>query len=62
MSMYLLSVEGICEEIPEGTVTISVYAGICKDHSRAGECYFGWNSYTHLMISESFIEREILEY
>ena len=55
-------VDGICEGIGAGTVTLNLNAGICKGFSQAGECYFGWNSWVHLMVSETFVEREILQY
>ena len=59
---FFIAVEGICEGISSGTVTLSLAAGKCKGYSRAGECYWGWNSYVHLMISESFVEREIIQF
>ena len=52
-------VDGICEDISAGTTSLQVWAGICRHHSKVGECYFGWNSYVHLMVSETFVEREI---
>lgn len=58
--MMLVVVEGICEGIPAGTVTLAIYAGICSENSVAGDCWFGWNSYPQILVSESYVEREII--
>ena len=55
-------VEGTCQKISRGTVTIEVSAGICKGHSKVGDCMFGWNSWTHVMISETYTETIIQDY
>ena len=55
-----ISVDGICEEIPAGTVTITVSAGLCKGQTIAGESYLGWNSWLNVLAAETFVDREIL--
>ena len=61
MKLHVL-VEGICDGIPAGDVTITIWAGKCKGISVVGDCYFGWNSYQHMLISETFVEREIMQF
>ena len=60
--MHLLLVEGICDGIPAGDVTITIWAGKCKGFGQIGHCHFGWNSYLHMLISETFVEREIMQF
>ena len=60
--MNLSLVEGVCDGIPAGDVTITIWAGKCKGISVVGDCYFGWNSYQHMLISETFVEREIMQF
>ena len=55
-------VEGVCEGIHAGTVNLNLASGKCKGYSRTGECYWGWNSYVHLIISESYVQREIIQF
>lgn len=56
------SVDGICEGIPAGTVTLNLYAGTCRGHTSAGEVYYGWRSSTHLMIAETFVNRQVIKF
>ena len=56
------SVEGICEGIPAGNVTVTIWAGKCKGFDKIGDCSFGWNSYQHMLISETYVDREIIPF
>ena len=62
MHSIVILVEGICEGIPAGDVTITIWAGKCKGFNQKGNCHFGWGSYQHMLISETFVEREIIEF
>ena len=60
--IVLIAVEGTCDDLGSGDIDITIWAGICQGHSKKGKCFFGWNSYQHMLISETFAEREIIEY
>lgn len=53
-------VEGTCDGVSAGTVSLTVNKGICKGLTVAGDCMFGWNSYVSLMVSETFHDRTII--
>ena len=55
-------VEGICDGIPAGDVTITIWAGKCKGYSNVGDCYFGLTESQQMLISETFVEREIISF
>ena len=57
-----IAVEGTCSGLPAGSISVQIYAGICYGESKVGDCHFGWNSYTHAMVSETFMEREVIEF
>lgn len=53
-------VEGTCNGVSAGAVDVKINAGACHGESTIGECYFGWISYLHISISETFIPREVI--
>ena len=55
-------VEGICEGIPAGYVQVMIRAGVCKNTPQPGDCLFGWYSDAHFMISETYVDREIIDF
>ena len=61
-SHFSISVEGTCSRLPAGVIYIDINVGKCYGEANYGECYFGWNSYTHIMVSETFMEREIVQF
>ena len=61
-SLFWFIVEGTCSDLPAGPIDIEIYAGKCYGETKLGECYFGWNGDTHIMVSETFMEREIIEF
>ena len=54
--MYIV-VEGTCDGIPAGDVTLTVWVGKCRGMSTVGDCHFEWSSYNHMLISETFVDR-----
>lgn len=56
-SSFYFTVEGTCEDIPAGTVLLSVNAGVCYGETQTGACWFGWRSYVSLMVSETFVDQ-----
>lgn len=44
-----------------GDVIITIWAGKCRDMTIQGSCHFGWKSYQHMLISETYAEREIVD-
>ena len=56
--LKMFAVEGTCEELKSGEVTIKIVVREWGD--KASNCIFGWYSYQHMMISETFAEREKL--
>ena len=50
-------VEGTCDGIPAGDVTLTVWFGKCIGFNTMGNCYFGWGGSQHILISETFVER-----
>lgn len=53
------TVEGICQGIPAGNVTITVNNGVCEGSPIRHGCYLGWQGALQIFMAESFIERTI---
>ena len=52
------AVEGTCEGLSSGEITITI---VVENWGNAASiCSFGWYSHQHMMISETFAERENL--
>lgn len=60
--MLCIIVDGVCEGIDAGLVTVKLLGGRCKLYSNIGSCWFGWHNSIHLMISEVFVDRQIINF
>ena len=44
-------IEGLCENIPSGSITVAVHVGNCKGY-RSSDRNSGWNSVSRIIIEE----------
>lgn len=57
--LIVFVVEGTCSHQPAGRISVNIFAGKCKRETKVGDCYFGYMSYAHAMVSEMYIARDI---
>ena len=54
--------DGDCDGIDSGPVSISLHAGRCPGYSADGQCSFGWQQSVQLMVSETFMDRDVVQF
>lgn len=62
MSVILFSflVDGVCDGISPGNVLIELFVGKCQGYSAIHDCWFNFHSYNHMIVSESYMKREVV--
>lgn len=45
-------IEGVCNALPTGTVTVGFHVGYCKGYSYNANAHSGWNSVSRIYVEE----------
>ena len=62
ISIGLFLVDGVCDGVDSGPVYIALHAGRCPGYSADGRCWFGWQQSVQLMVSETFMDRDVVQF
>ncbi|KAI8496739.1 Collagen triple helix repeat-containing protein 1 [Branchiostoma belcheri] len=52
------TIDGLCEDLPAGPVTVALNVGACADRRGTPDAYTGWNSHSRIIIEEVNISTE----